>query len=344
MVEAACVSIIRIIDSFKLRPDLLEQLLDKEAVFAINILLMPSGGPQTLPANVFTDLLKALSVAAKASAKVTLAFIEADLPASTYFILTGVLPPAIMEEHGAVSAAPPSETAILQNIGQRPKGHVEEALVLLNELLPPLPKDGVFEPRNYSERMLAKYVKAKSRVDRDKSKNPSGPVQSLEDIVQASSHSSATPTTSSGTPSEASVAAALSLTVDQVASINKAKKDAESASQAKAEVFQKNSASVGRLIQIVVPVLVSVYSAAPAVTIRSKALSGLLRALSFGDADLLRAALKVSFLSSSGVWVRFETLRHLIDFRTDRLFLWHHCYPPSSLHRKTTVSPLPCCK
>lgn len=140
LVEQAITAIIRSLDCYKTKADLLEKLLDHDSIKAINALLISGAGPQSLPANIFTDLLKALTNCARASPTVTLACIEADVCSSLYFVLTGVLPPTISKEQGGVSAPPPSETVVLQNIDQRPKDQIEEALLLLSELLPPLPR------------------------------------------------------------------------------------------------------------------------------------------------------------------------------------------------------------
>lgn len=97
----------------------------------------------------FTLVLRALSSATKSSPKITLALLEADVAGTLYQILTGVVPPAdgpdacIVGEgaaSGAAGAGGLTDMAVMQNLAHRPKDQVEEALSLVSELMPPLPR------------------------------------------------------------------------------------------------------------------------------------------------------------------------------------------------------------
>lgn len=84
----------------------------------------------------------------KASPATTIALLEADIVTPLYQILAGVLPPsdvAIGAEQGQGAFGQGlggglADMAVMQNLAHRPKEQVEEALSLISELMPPLPK------------------------------------------------------------------------------------------------------------------------------------------------------------------------------------------------------------
>lgn len=157
--------------------------------------------------------------------------------------------------------------------------------------------DGVFEPRNYSERMLAKWAKAKAKFDRDKAKNPNVIPQPIEERVNPSRSAtpSQAPVTSASAASDATFAAMLGMTSAQVASLANAKREMEQANAGRMDLFKSNMPRVSRLIEVVLPVLVSVYTVAHSNRIRGRVLVGLSRAISFSETSLLQSCLQVSF-------------------------------------------------
>jgi E3 ubiquitin-protein ligase TRIP12 len=93
----------------------------------------------------FTLVLRALSSATKASPKITLSLLEADVAGTLYQILTGTVPPADPTDpcggaDATAAAAALTDMAVMQNLAHRPKDQVEEALSLVSELMPPLPR------------------------------------------------------------------------------------------------------------------------------------------------------------------------------------------------------------
>ena len=147
LVEFACLCVIRAIDSYhRASSESLESLVDSDLIKAINTLLLPAGGSPLIAANTYTLLLRALATSARASPKITLALLEADIVDTLYQILTGVLPPSQISRepgntdhvHGFVDSL--SDMSVMENLAHRPKDQVEEALSLISELMPPLPK------------------------------------------------------------------------------------------------------------------------------------------------------------------------------------------------------------
>jgi E3 ubiquitin-protein ligase TRIP12 len=148
LVEFACLCVIRVIDSYyRASTENLEILMDTDLVRAVNLLLMPAGGSPLIAANTYTLLLRALATSARASPKITLALLEADIVDTLYQILTGVLPSASEsgEEQGGASGGQGlggglADMTVMENLAHRSKDQVEEALSLISELMPPLPK------------------------------------------------------------------------------------------------------------------------------------------------------------------------------------------------------------
>jgi E3 ubiquitin-protein ligase TRIP12 len=189
LVEFACLCIIRVIDSYYwASTENLELLVDTDLIKAVNMLLLPAGGSPLIAASTYTLLLRSLATSARASPKITLALLEADIVDTLYQILTGVLPsPEISEEQGDASRGQGlggglADMAVMDNLAHRPKDQVEEALNLISELMPPLPKGthisanmglfltepsiGVFDHKAYTEKSLARLVKARAKAER----------------------------------------------------------------------------------------------------------------------------------------------------------------------------------
>ena len=151
LVEFACLCVIRVIDSYyRSSPENLESLVDVDLIKAVNLLLLPAGGSPLIAANTFTLLLRALATSARASSKITVTLLEAGIVDTLYQILTGVLPSASSQstEQGDASGGQGlggglADMTVMQNLAHRPKDQVEEALSLVSELLPPLPKGDI---------------------------------------------------------------------------------------------------------------------------------------------------------------------------------------------------------
>lgn len=331
LVEGAANILYRLLNSYVYKGDILEDILDRDMIDAMNKALMPGSGSPSISPSVFANLLKVLTAGVRSSAKVTLTLYQADIQKTIYFILTGLLPPDAEDiEKGQTEA--PAEAVILQNLGVRAKEQIEEVLALACELLPPPPRDGVFDARNYSERMLARYVKAKDKLQRQIEKGIT-PDQTLEEIIQTARQSAvaaAAATTSSGreTPINAETPAAPATpapggvastppsrsgsgAVPQGASLSSTglnhamdanRQEAEAALAKRKQILQENPELVNSFIKILIPVLVDVYNASAAIKVRTRILNALLRSVSYsGEAQLKEALQNVplaGFLSS----------------------------------------------
>ncbi|KAF8605840.1 hypothetical protein BDV93DRAFT_469584 [Ceratobasidium sp. AG-I] len=311
LVEHASLCVIRTIESFRSHPELLEGLVD-------TILLRALASAAVSP-GTFTLVLRALSSATKSSPKITLALLEADVAGTLYQLLTGVVPPAdgpdaFMAGEGAVSGAAGAggltDMAVMQNLAHRPKDQVEEALSLVSELMPPLPRDGVFDHRAYSEKSLARLVKAKIKAikhARARSPNPSaGPSTSADAMVvdiNVEDAGTATPiaapgsaTPRPGSPAMRPISPAHPGTPPVLPGSPSIRPTSPGVpvvpAPSRIELLRSKPELVGRYMRLMVPVLVDVYAASVATQTRSKSLTGILKAVSFAEGEEVNAILK----------------------------------------------------
>lgn len=174
VVEQACLAVTRIIESYRHYPDKLESILTPDLFSSLLTLLTP--GSSLLTSSTFTSLLRALSSAARVSAKVAMELIESNISATIYHLLAGATaPPPGQEIAGVRARHEEDDMAVLQNLVHRPKDQVLEALGLTSELLPALPKDGLFSSKPNASRSKAQR---KIKVKREEDTAASAPVPS----------------------------------------------------------------------------------------------------------------------------------------------------------------------
>ena len=331
LVESATLAVVRTIEAFRHNPAHLEGLLDLPTAIAINSLLMPSGGSPLLSPATYTHLLKALTSSARGSAKVTVNFLEAGMTNTVYQILTGVLPPSHDEDEQGESAGGQglaggvADMAVLQNLAHRPKDQVEEALALITELLPPLPKDGVFDLKAYTEKAFDK-IKSGAKTGRKPRRSsrtpkttaavesatvtpPEAGNESVEFLYETpptgapkSDSQTDIPSSSSraGPSDYGSIAAELGFASSGVGKniMAKTKKMHEAQMDQRLELLKMHPDLVAKFVKTILPVLVDVYAASVAVRVRTKVLSGLTKAVAFTDAESLKVTLRVSHIST----------------------------------------------
>ncbi|UTT90583.1 hypothetical protein NDA17_000706 [Ustilago hordei] len=340
LVESACKCVVRVVESYRLHPELLEQLLTGELLAALNNLLLPASSATssntTLGASVYTDVLKALGTACRSSPRLAVVLLENNIVETLYHLLTGSPAPtdtatakekadatrphgikleseqasgpnsaaetaavAVVPDAGATDAAGSTvavaDMAVLQNLAQRPKEQIQEALSLVGELLPPLPRDGVFDPRAYTEKAYLKRT-AKPASPSSASKSVPGAwtqadgEKSTSDATSASAgkDTSLAATTEASRPSSSRS----SSTRSKVTRTKSDKEVAREAAQAKRiEMLHSRTALVKRFTHLVLPTLVEVYAASVALHVRHKAINGILKIISFVDPESLEEAL-----------------------------------------------------
>jgi E3 ubiquitin-protein ligase TRIP12 len=304
LVEFACLCVIRSVDSYhRSASENLELLVDSNLIRAVNTLLLPAGGSPSIAANTYTLLLRALATSARASPKIALALLEADIVDTLYQILTGVLPPSELgKESGSANGGQGlgGTVNVMATLAHRPKDQVEEALSLLSELMPPLPKgvlyhfcvnapyhynhvDGVFDHKAYTEKSLSKMIKTRAKVERAATRQAT------------TSHTSTMPhapeVVTQEHPSDAVSTEAKPPDGDE----NVPQPAAKELAPDRTELLRSKPAVVGRFIQLMVPILIDVYAATVITPVRVKTLTALLKAVSFLDGDGLKTTLAVRY-------------------------------------------------
>ncbi|KAH9851913.1 hypothetical protein C2E23DRAFT_904051 [Lenzites betulinus] len=301
LVEFACLCVIRIIDSYyRSSPENLEALVDVDLIRAVNMLLLPAGGSPLIAASTYTLLLRALATSARVSPKITLVLLEAGIVDTLYQILTGVLPPTSdgVNEQGDAAGGQGlggglADMTVMENLAHRPKDQIEEALSLISELMPPLPKDGVFDHKCYTEKALNKMMKAKAKADRAAARQaaaaataaqtaPSGST-STSHAAPATAPSAALPVDDSRAPEPEAMHVDPQEGEDALPRLEK-----ESTTVDRTELLRSKPEVVGRFLRLMVPILVDVYAASVITPVRVRTLTGLLKAVSFLDGDKLK--------------------------------------------------------
>ena len=207
--------------------------------------------------------------------------------------------------------------------------------------------DGVFDHRAYTERALAKLVKAKGKADRAAARAAAGgstvsgtttpapvvqppsaaatPVSAHEDSPAEASSSTTNPPadeSQESQPTDMVIGDALPI-------VEKEKEKEKDKLATRIEVLKEKSDLVQRFLNSLVPILVDVYAASVAIQVRTRTLSGLLKAVSWMEADALSTVLKVR---SSTRWDSLLVVNRLFGLRT---FLWPVLSAPS-YHQRTT--------
>jgi E3 ubiquitin-protein ligase TRIP12 len=141
----------------------------------------------------------------------------------------------------------------------------------------------VFDHKGYTEKSLARMIKAKAKAERAAARQATHATLAAAMLIvpgpTAGASSSATP--------------------DDAGSGETAEKDEEgappvpSAAPDRSELLRSKPAVVARFMDLMVPILIDVYAASVITPVRVKTLTGLLKAVSFLDADGLERVLTV---------------------------------------------------
>lgn len=325
VVEQACLAVTRIIESYKHYPDKLEALLTPELISAVLSLLTP--GSSLLGSSTFTSVLRALALSARASPKVAMELIEGNISGTLYHLLAGSAPPSSGEEiAGVQKRREEDDMAVLQNLVHRPKDQVLEALVLVSELLPALPRDGLFNSKPNASRSKAakKLVKVKREDDTNAPVLGNG---ALAGPIDLPGSSVAENEASGSTAEQAANFSAQSLVRDEEAitsaaqikteerspsvdlsspvaptasgsaSTNKAQTAKETANDHRIELLQSDTpperkTAVARFQALLLPTLIDVYSASVGISVRAKSMLGLTKIMHFATKEQLEDVLQ----------------------------------------------------
>lgn len=152
--------------------------------------------------------------------------------------------------------------------------------------------EGVFDHKIYTEKSLAKMVKAKAKAERAAAR------------LAAQGQSSSTTVLPSPLPVSGPAmddASPVPVPADGSTQEPEENREASAAlpgievSPDRTDMLRSKPIVVGRFMQLLVPILVDVYAASVITPVRIKTLTGLLKAVSFLDPEGLKPVLMVSF-------------------------------------------------
>jgi E3 ubiquitin-protein ligase TRIP12 len=275
-----------------------------------------------------------LSTAAKSSPEIAIALVESDIVATLYNLLTGISPPSEEEGlQGIKQHLEADDMLVLNNLVHRSKEVVQETLSLINELLPALPKDGIFDPKAHMHRSKSSRVKKEEVATPDTSMlSTSAPAESSTRFIQRSTRSGrSTPSN----PRDASVAVKLeestpalddalatlstslpassgwdapprSATGPATSSLATLLKNKEGNQDRRVELFHPPASPeydarrkhLNRFFSTLLPILLDVYIASIGVQVRSKTFQIMLKIVYYCDKASLPNILTVSLAKS----------------------------------------------
>ncbi|PYH93051.1 hypothetical protein BO71DRAFT_9064 [Aspergillus ellipticus CBS 707.79] len=134
VVEQGCLCVSRIVESYKHKPEKLEELIEPAMLKAVLRLLLP-GTTNLIGPHIHTQFLRVLAITSKASPRLSVELLKMDVVDTLYQILTGVSPPANLDD----TAVKMDSVLVMQALIHRPREQVFETLNVICELLPGTP-------------------------------------------------------------------------------------------------------------------------------------------------------------------------------------------------------------
>ena len=148
--------------------------------------------------------------------------------------------------------------------------------------------DGVYDHKVYTEKSLARMVKAKAKAERAAARQAQHvQLYAFAGVSTPSSSTTATPAPASGTATPTPADSPHEADEPPNTTTKESPPDRTEMLRGKPEV-------VGRFMQLIVPILVDVYAASVITTVRIKTFAGLLKAISYLEADDIKRVLTVS--------------------------------------------------
>ncbi|PLN77278.1 ubiquitin-protein ligase [Aspergillus taichungensis] len=134
VVEQGCLCVSRIVESFRHKPEKLEELIEPAMLKAVLRLLLP-GTTNLIGPHIHTQFLRVLAITSKASPRLSMELLKMDVVDTLYQILTGVSPPENLDD----TAVKMDSVLVMQALIHRPREQVFETLNVICELLPGVP-------------------------------------------------------------------------------------------------------------------------------------------------------------------------------------------------------------
>ncbi|KAL1955735.1 hypothetical protein VTO42DRAFT_8133 [Malbranchea cinnamomea] len=131
VVEQGCICVSRVVESFKYRPEKLEELIEPDMLRAVLRLLLP-GTTNLIGPHIHTQFLRVLSITCRSSPRLSVELLKMNVVDTLYQILTDVSPPSDVESNPVKV----DNVHIMQALIHRPREQVYETLNVICEILP----------------------------------------------------------------------------------------------------------------------------------------------------------------------------------------------------------------
>ncbi|KAJ5650516.1 Ubiquitin-protein ligase Ufd4 [Penicillium longicatenatum] len=171
VVEQGCLCVSRIVESFKYRPQNLEELIEPAMLKAVLRLLLP-GTTNLIGSHIHTQFLRVLAIVCKASPRLSIELLKMDVVDTLYQILTGVSPPEDVDS----TAVKMDSVLVMQALIHRPREQVFEALNVICELLPGAPS----REASRADNLLSSYFDSSMSIGLKPTKVKENPAERRE--------------------------------------------------------------------------------------------------------------------------------------------------------------------
>lgn len=161
VVEQGCLCVSRIVESFKHRPENLEELIEPAMLKAVLRLLLP-GTTNLIGPHIHTQFLRVLAITSKTSPRLSNELFKMDVVDTLYQILTGVSPPQDVDS----TAVKMDSVLVMQALIHRPREQVFETLNVICELLPGVPN----REASRTDALLSSYFDSSMSINLKSSK------------------------------------------------------------------------------------------------------------------------------------------------------------------------------
>ncbi|KAM5474575.1 Ubiquitin fusion degradation protein 4 [Microsporum audouinii] len=138
VVEQGCLCVCRVVESFKYKPEQLEELIKPDLLRAVLRLLLP-GTANLIGPHIHTYFLRILGIICKSSPSLSVELLKMNIVDTLYQILTGVSPPSD-DGYGSIKS---DSVHIMQALIHRPREQVYETLNVVYEVLPAVSKGSI---------------------------------------------------------------------------------------------------------------------------------------------------------------------------------------------------------
>jgi len=138
VVEQASLCVSRIVDSFKYHESKLEELVSADLLKAVLRLLLP-GSTNLIGPHIHTQFLRVLSIASRASPRLSVELLKMNVVDTLYQILTGVSAPNGTDD----APSKIDKNIIMQAIIRTPRDQIFETLNVICELLPNISRESL---------------------------------------------------------------------------------------------------------------------------------------------------------------------------------------------------------